>query len=230
MNAIAIITARGGSKRIPRKNIKLFCNKPIISYSIECAKDSGLFDTIMVSTDDEEIADISKSYGAEVPFFRSKMCSNDYSTTTDVLLEVIKEYESLGQTYKYTCCLYPTAPFINIENLKKSMDILVKEKAKCVIPIVEFSFPPQRAIVVKDGLLQYQYPQYCTLRSQDLETIYHDTGQFYFFETDTFLREKCLVMNKTAPLFISSMQAQDIDTIEDWKIAELKYRTLKYKA
>ena len=173
MSSIAIITARGGSKRIPKKNIKGFCGKPIIAYSIEAALESGLFDVVMVSTDSQEIAEISKSYGAKVPFLRSEATSNDYAVTEDVLLEVLDEYQKIGSMFDIVCCIYPTAPFITAEKLRTAYNLLKQKKeAEAIVPVVRFSFPPQRGIINKDGYLKYQYPENAMKRSQDLEQIH----------------------------------------------------------
>ena len=179
MNAIAIITARGGSKRIPRKNIKEFLGKPIISYSIEAALKSGLFEEVMVSTDDEEIAQIARKAGASVPFMRSINTSDDFATTDDVLLEVLDDYEKIGKTFEYMACIYPTAPFVTPEKLSEAIRLLKEHRATGVMPVVPFSFPPQRGMVVSEGRLAYCYPENAMKRSQDLETMYHDCGQFY---------------------------------------------------
>ena len=224
MSAIAIITARGGSKRIPRKNIKDFLGKPIVAYSIMAAKNSGIFDEVMVSTDDMEIAEIAKSFGANVPFMRSHKTSNDYATTADVLSEVLKCYASNYLQYESMCCIYPTAPFITAEKLKTAYNILKDSGADSVMPVVQYSFPPQRAMVMKNGLLQYQYPQYRNSRSQDLEPIYHDAGQFYFYKVHDDLS---FASNNFAPLIVSETEVQDIDNESDWMIAEKKYSLLK---
>ena len=160
MSSIAIITARGGSKRIPHKNIKPFLGKPIIEYSIEAALNAGVFDEVMVSTDDEEIARIAEACGAKVPFFRSKENSDDFSTTSDVVREVLKEYENRGQRFDYACCIYPTAPFLTAETIRDAMEILMDKKADSVVPVVKFSFPPQRAVVVRDGAIKMNMPEY----------------------------------------------------------------------
>ena len=139
MKTLAIITARGGSKRIPRKNIKDFNGRPIIAYSIEAAKASGVFDEVMVSTDDKEIGDIAASYGAAVPFYRSKETSNDFATTADVIEEVIREYQQKGMEFDIIACIYPTAPFITADKLKNAVDILSSSDVDCVIPVVRFS-------------------------------------------------------------------------------------------
>lgn len=224
MRRIAVITARGGSKRIPRKNIKEFCGKPILAYSIEAALQSQVFDTVMVSTEDEEIAETAKKYGAEIPFRRSENTSGDFATTRDVLQEVLEEYGRRGEQFDILCCLYPTAPFITAERLREAVRLLEESGADSVLPVARFSFPPQRCVVVKDGCLQFKWPEYAQARSQDLEPFYHDAGQFYCLNVKSFREQNVLVMEKTVPLFLPEMEIQDIDTEEDWEIAEVKYR------
>lgn len=224
MSSIAVITARGGSKRIPKKNIKEFCGKPIIQYSIEAALASGLFDEVMVSTDDEEIAEIARKSGANVPFMRSKETSSDYAITNDVLKEVFTEYEKRGQHFDIAVCIYPTAPFVTAEKLKKAVALMESEHAEAVTPVVRFSFPPQRAFVIREDFLQYQFPEYAIVRSQDLEPIYHDCGQFYVMKVDNVLNN--VEIKKTLPLVVSELEVQDIDNEEDWKIAEMKYKMM----
>lgn len=226
---IAIITARGGSKRIPHKNRKEFCGKPIIEYSIEAAKQAGIFDTVMVSTDDNKIAEIAKNAEAEVPFMRSAETSSDYATTADVLMEVLEKYKERGIRYENACCIYPTAPFVTGNKLRQAMDMLVNEKKDSVIPVVPFSFPPLRGMVINDGKLEYKWQEYAMKRSQDLEEIYHDCGQFYAFRVESFEKEKKLVTNNTAGMIISELEVQDIDNETDWELAEMKYRLLKEK-
>lgn len=226
MSSIAIITARGGSKRIPRKNIKEFCGKPILAYSVEAALKSGLFDRVMVSTDDKEIAEAAKRYGAEVPFERSRETAGDFATTNEVLLEVLTEYEKRGERFDLACCLYPTAPFVTAEKLKSAVEKLLASGMDTLIPVVPFSYPPQRAMIIRDGRLVFEYPQYLDSRSQDLEPHYHDAGQFYVFRTEAFLRNKRLMVGNILPFIVSEMEVQDIDNESDWKIAEIKYRAL----
>ncbi len=223
---IAIITARGGSKRIQKKNIKNFLGYPIIKYAIEAVIKSKIFEEIMVSTDNEEIAEVSRKFGAKVPFFRSEKNSNDYVMTPEVILEVIETYKKMNQNYDYACCIYPTAPFVTEEKLRKAYNMLQKEKADSVIPVVKFSYPIQRSLKIKNGRLQMIWPENLNKRSQDLEPVYHDCGQFYFLRVASFLKQKKLFMAKTIPFEISEMQVQDIDNEEDWKIAEIKYKTL----
>lgn len=224
-NHLAIITARGGSKRIPRKNIKSFCGKPILCYSIEAALSSGAFEEVMVSTDDEEIAQIAKTAGAKVPFFRSLESSGDHATTDDVIMEVLKAYQQMGRNFDAFCCIYPTAPFLSKERLRSAMELL--KEADSVMPVVPFSYPPQRGLVINSmGFVERQFPEYATARSQDLPKIYHDCGQFYACRTDAFLAAGTTDVERLVPLVLSELEVQDIDTIEDWELAELKYRML----
>lgn len=222
---LAIITARGGSKRIPHKNIKSFVGKPIIAYSIEAALKSGAFDEVMVSTDDEEIARIALEYGAKVPFMRSDENAGDYASTDDVIMEVLKAYEERGIKFERFCCIYPTAPFVTAERLKEAIEML--DDTDSVNPVVEFSYPPQRGMIINNNnCLERQYLEYATVRSQDLRKIYHDAGQFYACRTEAFIKEGTTDVEKLSPLILSPLEVQDIDTIEDWEIAEIKYRRL----
>lgn len=225
---LAIITARGGSKRIPKKNIKEFCGKPIISYAIQVAIDSGIFERVMVSTDSEEIKDIALKYGAEVPFLRSKENSDDYATTEDVIMEVVKAYDQLGEHYDTVCCLYPTAPFINRDILKKAVEIMDRKSPAVVIPVVQFSYPPQRCFVIdENGFARFKYPEYVKARSQDLEKQYHDAGQFYVYNVKKLFEKNGVIEDDFAPIILPEVCVQDIDTLDDWKMAELKYKIIK---
>lgn len=226
MKTLAIITARGGSKRIPRKNIKEFCSKPIIAYSIEAAIESGVFDEVMISTEDEEIAQISEGFGAKVPFFRSEKTASDYATTADVLLEVLDEYEKRGEHFDVACCIYPTAPFITAQRLKEAVETLTDSDADTLIPVVGFSYPPQRALIIEDGKLVFKYPENLSARSQDLEKHYHDAGQFYVFKTQAFKKTKNLMQGNIMPMILDEMEVQDIDTEQDWELAQVKYELL----
>ncbi len=226
MNALAIITARGGSRRIPGKNKKLFLGKPIICYSIEAALLSGLFEEVMVSTDDKEIARIAREAGAEVPFLRSQETSGDYATTDDVLLEVLEEYEKRGRSFDYMACLYPTAPFVTPEKLRRAMQILTEKDGVGVMPVVSFSFPPQRGMVVREGRLAYCSPENAMKRSQDLEKMYHDCGQFYCYQVDKYRACRGNLPDGYLPMIVPETEVQDIDHESDWKIAEIKYRLL----
>jgi len=222
--AVAIIPARGGSKRIPRKNIKPFLGKPIISYSIHAALASGLFDTVMVSTDDEEIAEIAKQAGAEVPFFRSEKNSDDYATVAMVLNEVLESFKTEGIEFEYLCCIYPTAPFVTPEKIKSAMSQIIEHKAEAVVPVLQFSFPIQRSVRIESPYLKMLWPENYNARSQDLEPVYHDSGQFYCLEVQSFLKQQILYPEKALPLILPESEAQDIDNEEDWKLAEVKYR------
>ncbi len=226
MKTLAMITARGGSKRIPKKNIKEFNGKPIIAYSIEAALKSGAFDEVMVSTDSEEIADVARKYGAKVPFLRSEKTSNDYATTTDVIEEVSDEYRKRGEDYDIITCIYPTAPFITAERLKTAVETLKASDADGLIPVVRFSYPPQRAMEIQEGSLVFRQPEFLSARSQDLVPHYHDAGQFYVTRTESFLKNKNLMLGKILPLELSELEVQDIDNEVDWKLAELKFKLI----
>jgi pseudaminic acid cytidylyltransferase len=228
MAHLAIITARGGSKRIPRKNIKDFCGKPILAYSIEAALASGLFDEVMVSTDDAEIAQLAQQYGAVVPFWRSQGTSDDFATTAEVLYEVLQQYQQQGRYFQTACCLYPTAPFVSPELLRTAQQRLFAESLDCVFPIQRFGFPIQRALRQAQGYLDWMQPEFAQSRSQDLEAAFHDAGQWYFFLVAKFMQNRRLLTDRTAGIEISELDAHDIDTPEDWQIAEFKFR-LKQK-
>jgi pseudaminic acid cytidylyltransferase len=222
--SVAIITARGGSKRIPRKNIKDFMGKPIIAYSIEAALSAGIFDEVMVSTDDDEIADVAKKYGATIPFLRSRNTSDDISNTNDVLKEVLSVYETMRKDYKYACCLYPTAPFVTADRLIVAFKMLKESGADSVIPVTEFSFPILRSFNMdKNTKIAFNWPENATVRSQDLAPAYHDCGQYYFFDVKKFLANGKLVSDNTLGVVTSSLEVQDIDNEDDWKLAEVKY-------
>lgn len=226
---IAIITARGGSKRIPRKNIKDFYGKPIIAYSISAALESGIFDEVMVSTDDTEIAEIARKYGANVPFLRSDKTASDTATTREVLLEVLDEYEKRGETFDRMCCIYPTAPFVTGDKIVSAMELLIEKDAPEVTPVVAYSFPPQRSQVICDnGLLKDCFPECFPIRSQDLETWYHDAGQFYCYNIEKYIACNG-ARTENAPFIVSELEVQDIDNEADWKIAEMKYQLMLEK-
>lgn len=226
--SIAIIPARGGSKRIPNKNIRLFNNYPIIKYSIDAAIKSGCFQDVIVSTDSEQIAEIAIKYGASVPFFRSKNNSDDFATTADVLIEVLNNLENINKIYQSLCCIYPTAPFVTEKKILNAMDLLQlnKTKADAVLPVTEFSYPILRSLVINDGNIAMKWPENYNKRSQDFEKFYHDAGQYYCLYVESFRKQKTLYPTKTIPVILSNFEVQDIDNLDDWKIAELKYRML----
>lgn len=227
MKNLAIIPARGGSKRIPGKNTRNFLGKPIIAYSIETAMESGLFEEVMVSTDSKEIAQIAESYGARVPFMRSKANADDYASTTAVLIEVLNDYkEKSGCTFSYSCCIYSTSPLLKKECLDQAYQKLVNEDYDTIFPVVEYPYPIQRALKVKNGQVEYYNPEYGSVRTQDLEKAYMDSGQFYFFKSTSLLKNKKLKRGRVGCIKLNPSEVQDIDTLEDWKIAELKYRMI----
>lgn len=226
MSNIAIIPARGGSKRIPRKNIKDFCGQPIIAYSIKAALDSQLFDEVMVSTDDEEIAVVSKYRSASIPFFRSADNSNDYATTASVLAEVLENYKALNKSFQYACCIYPTAPFVTAQKLKDAYQLLINRNFDTVLAIQQFSFPIQRAFYKENDKVRWVEPENALTRSQDLPKTFHDVGQFYFFNVNTFLQTKQLLTPNSGAIELSELEAQDIDNETDWKLAEMKFRLM----
>lgn len=224
-NRLAIIPARGGSKRIPRKNIKPFLGKPIIEYSIEAALRSNLFDTVMVSTDDAEIAEIAQNAGAKVPFLRSGKNADDYATTVDVILEVLNQYAADNQIFTTACCIYPTAPFVTARRLRTGLEMLENGQYDSVFPALNFSFPIQRAVKINaEQRIELFQPEHLNSRSQDLETAYHDAGQFYWFKTEVIQREKRLWTDNSGVIILDELEAQDIDNETDWKLAELKYQ------
>lgn len=222
---LAIIPARGGSKRIPRKNIKNFFGKPIIAYSIELALNSRLFDEVMVSTDDDEIAKIAREYGANVPFMRSDEASSDFATTFHVIEEVINQYKKTGKSYDKCCCIYPCSPLVEKSLLISSYDLLSDNDM--VMPVIPFSFPIQRAFKKNElERVEFAYPEYALTRSQDLESMYHDAGQFYWFNIDKVMDSGSMMQENTGCVIIDESKAQDIDNPSDWLMAELKYRLL----
>ena len=229
MTKIAIIPARGGSKRIPKKNIKSFLGKPIIAYTIEAAFQSQLFDKIIVSTDNEEIANIARFYGAKVPVLRSNKNSDDHAVLADVIFEVLSFYKNKSLSFDEVCCLLPTAPFVTSKSLITSYNKLNNEKLDAVFPVLPYSFPIQRSLEIVEDKIQMVWEEYMNSRSQDLTKRYHDAGQYYWLKTTSFLEEKKLFMKNSGAIIISELEAQDIDTETDWKLAELKYKLLKHE-
>lgn len=224
MKKIAIIPARGGSKRIPRKNIKDFLGKPIITYSIEVALSSGLFDEVMVSTDDEEITTIAKEAGAAVPFLRSKEASDDHATTFAVIREVLDSYKMQGRTFDYVCCIYPTAPLLSVDSLNDAFNMLASKEYSCVFPVVAYSYPVLRSLNFEGDFIKMVWPENENKRSQDLPTFYHDAGQFYFFKPEPILQQKKLWVKNSGAVILTEECVQDIDNEVDWQLAELKFK------
>ncbi len=223
---ICIIPARGGSKRIPKKNIRLFLGKPIIAYSIEAALKSKLFDEVMVSTDDIEISKIALKYGAKVPFLRSNKNSDDYSTTMDVIKEVISEYRlKINLDFENGCCIYPTSPLLKIHHLKNGYDKLISNDYSTVFSAVEFSYPIWRGLYInEDSTAKMIWPQHLNDRSQDLQKVYHDAGQWYWFKTKEL--SDSFFTGRSAIIKLDETEVQDIDNLTDWKLAEFKYKIL----
>ena len=227
MSNLCIIPARGGSKRIPKKNIKRFLGKPIISYSIEAAIKSKIFTEVMVSTDDEEIVEISRKFGAKVPFLRSKKNSDDIATTYEVIEEVLQKYQiEQKTTFENICCLYPCAPFVNENKLEQAYNELVNKQLDSIFPIIEYSFPIQRALKLYNNKIKLFNDKYLNSRSQDLKKSYHDAGQFYWMNIEKILEKKKIITDNCGGLIISELEGQDIDTEIDWKLAELKFKLL----
>lgn len=222
---IAIIPARGGSKRIPRKNIKLFHGKPIIAYSIECARASGCFDRIIVSTDDAEIADIAQQYGAEVPFIRPAELADDYCGTLDVMAHAAQWFVEHNQPASHLCCIYPTAPLLLPSDLRKAYETLRSPTPlKYVFSVVEYAYPVQRALTFTDNGLAMCMPEHRLTRSQDLPKTYHDAGQFYWGTNDAFLLKQPIFEAHSGILELPVTRVQDIDTPQDWQFAESLYQ------
>ena len=226
MNNLCIIPARIGSKRIPKKNIKSFFGKPIIAYSIEAAIKSNVFNEVMVSTDSNEIAVIAKKYGAEIPFFRSEKNSDDFATTYDVIEEVLIYYMNKGIKFDNVCCIYPCAPFVTSKKINLSFNKLNKDKLDTVFPIIEYSFPIQRAVKIINDRVYFFDPKNLNTRSQDLENSFHDAGQFYWMKTERLLNNKKIISDNCGFILISETEGQDIDKESDWKLAEFKFKLL----
>jgi N-acylneuraminate cytidylyltransferase len=227
MSNLAIIPARGGSKRIPRKNIKDFLGKPILAYSIEAAIKSRLFDEIMVSTDDQEIADIAQQYSAKVPFLRTNENANDFATLADVLIEVVDQYKKNGKSFENICCILPTAPLTRPSRINEALTKLISEDLESVLPVVEFSYPILRALEFdEEHKLKMIWPEHLKARSQDFKPAYHDSGSFYWIKHEALHEQKTLFCKHGSAIVLPETEVQDIDNETDWKLAELKYKLL----
>ena len=225
---LAVIPARGGSKRIPRKNIRPFCGKPMIAWSIEAAEASGCFDRIVVSTDDKEIAEIARSCGADVPFLRPAHLSDDHVGTIPVIAHAIQWHGERGLEPAQVCCIYATAPFMTAQDLRDAFDTLVREECAYVFPVASFGFPIQRAMrLTGEGRAQMFYPELFGTRSQDLEEAYLDAGQFYWGRATAWLEGSPIFSSDAIPLVLPRHRVQDIDTPEDWTRAELMFEALR---
>lgn len=225
---LAIIPARGGSKRIPRKNIKPFCGKPMIAWSIEAALESGCFDRIIVSTDDDGIAEVARQYGAEVPFMRPLELSDDHTGTIPVIRHAIETINSQGRAVEQACCLYATAPFIQAEDLRRGLEILQGSGGDYAFSVTSYAFPIQRAIrLTPEGRVEMFNPEHFNTRSQDLEEAYHDAGQFYWGRADAWLQGKMIFSPASLPVMLPRHRVQDIDTPEDWVRAEWLFKAMQ---
>jgi N-acylneuraminate cytidylyltransferase len=224
---LCIIPARGGSKRIPRKNIKVFLAKPMIAYSIEAALKSGCFDRVVVSTDDSEIAQVAKTFGAEVPFMRPDELANDYAGTLSVIKHAIEWFEEHASKPSEVCCLYATAPFVQADSIKQAYKQLQTTQADYCFSVTSYAFPIQRAIKITQQRIEMFYPEHLNTRSQDLEEAYHDAGQFYWGKAEAFKQLKPLFSEHASPFLLPRHLVQDIDTQEDWVRAEMMYQVLQ---
>lgn len=224
---VAVIPARGGSKRILKKNIRTFSGKPIIAWSIQAALESELFDKVVVSTDDAEIAAVVKQYGAEVPFYRPRELSDDYTTTNAVVKHAVEWFREQHQKIDYVCCIYATAPFIDIKNLKKGFELLLESGQSFVFTVTSFPYPIQRALRITDkGLIEAMWKENMYARSQDLEDAFHDAGQFYWGTANAFLNDSVMLDNESLPVILPRYLVQDIDNEEDWVRAEMMFEIL----
>ncbi|OOF45498.1 pseudaminic acid cytidylyltransferase [Rodentibacter trehalosifermentans] len=227
---LAVIPARGGSKRIPHKNIKSFCGKPIIAYSIETAIQSNLFDKVIVTTDDAAIAEVAKQFGAGIPFLRPKELSDDFTGTVPVIAHAIKSMQELGFEATEVCCLYATAPFVMVEDLKKGLDLLSKHQADYAFSCTSFPFPIQRAVKLsQENAVSMFSPEFEQTRSQDLEEAYHDAGQFYWGTAEAFCQSKPVFSGNSRAVVLPRYRVQDIDTLEDWDRAEWLFKAMQMK-
>jgi len=225
---VAIIPARGGSKRIPGKNVKLFAGKPIIAYSIQAAKDAGLFDRIIVTTDSEEIAAVARQHGAETPFLRPAELADDHTPTAPVVAHVLERLQEDGQPADYACCIYATAPFVQAQYIRQGYALLTAKKVSSVFSVTTFPFPIFRALKIEaDGQLAMFWPEHELTRSNDLPEAYHDAGQFYWVECQRFMREQRMYTKDAMPIILPRYLVQDIDTPEDWQTAEYMFEALR---
>ncbi|MGC6480088.1 MAG: pseudaminic acid cytidylyltransferase [Flavobacteriaceae bacterium] len=225
---VAIIPARSGSKRIPNKNIKDFFGKPVIAHAIENTLRSGVFDEVMVSTDDDQIAEIASAFGAKIPFLRSKENASDIASTTDVLLEVLEYYGKNRQYFKWGCCIYPVTPLLTPNLFKEAFDQMSAQECTSIFTVQAFSHPIHRAMRIDQyGKIQMMNKDQVFVRTQDIPISYHDAGQFYWFEVEKFKREKSIISTDTSGFIVDEFQAQDVDTLADWTMMEVKYQHIK---
>ena len=224
---LSVIPARGGSKRIPRKNIKNFLGKPVIGYTIETLLESDLFDHLIVSTDDEEIADIARQFGADVPWIRSCELSNDTATTDAVIKHALTEASLIYGEFDFGCCVYPINPLLHFEMLQRGLSQLKFYNAASAFPIVRFDFPIEQALLLNNGRPNFLSPEAAAKNSQDLPTHYHDAGMFYWFDVAKYRQHPFLFSSDSVAFEVGQLHCQDVNTEEDWALAELKYIRLK---
>lgn len=222
---LAVIPARGGSKRIPRKNIKLFGGRPMMAWSIQAAQDSGCFDRIIVSTDDEEIAEVARAHGAETPFMRPSDLSDDHTGTIPVIAHATQWQQLQGPAPTEVCCIYATAPFLQAEDVRRGLQLLQETGAAYAFSVTSFAFPIQRAIrITPDQRVEMFYPEHFHTRSQDLEEAWHDAGQFYWGKASAWVNQLPLFSHHAVPVVLPRRRVQDIDTPEDWEQAEWMFK------
>lgn len=225
---LAVIPARGGSKRIPRKNIKLFCGKPMIAWSIDAALQSGCFDEVVVSTDDQEIAEVALAYGATVPFIRPASLADDHTGTIPVVRHAIEWFQQSGRSPVQVCCIYATAPFIQVDDLRRGLELLRTSDCSYAFSVTSYPFPIQRAVrITSQGRVEMFRPEHFRTRSQDLDEAWHDAGQFYWGTAQAWIEELMMFTPASAPVRLPRHLVQDIDTAEDWRRAELMFRALQ---
>ena len=225
---VAIIPARGGSKRIPRKNIKVFCSKPMIAWSIEAALENDCFDQVIVSTDDQEITDVARSYGAEVLFKRPTNLADDHTGVIPVIAHAVELLQNQGVNLDWVCCLFATSPFIEASDIQSGLELISKKHCDYVFSVTSFAYPIQRAIKINaKGQVEMFYPEYFNTRSQDLEESYHDAGQFYWGSPEVWRQGKPIFTSNSLPVLLPWHRVHDIDTPEDWGRAELMFKALK---
>ncbi|MBO9469660.1 pseudaminic acid cytidylyltransferase [Endozoicomonas sp. G2_2] len=230
MKAVAIIPARGGSKRIPRKNIRDFCGRPIIAWSIQAALESGCFERVIVSTDDEEIAAVARRCGAETPFLRPAALADDYAGTVPVIAHAIEWLQIHGDAPEAVCCLYATAPLVQPEDIRRGRKALESESVDYTFSVTSYAFPIQRALRITDnGRAKMFYPEHVDTRSQDLEEAWHDAGQFYWGRSSSWVSAKPILTTDAIPIRLPRERVQDIDTPEDWQRAQWLLKAMQVK-
>jgi pseudaminic acid cytidylyltransferase len=221
MSAIAIIPARGGSKRIPRKNVRTLAGKPAIAYAIDLAHNSGIFERVIVSTDDAEIAEISRKYGAEVPYVRNSELSNDFAVTVDVIADAAQQLQHDDKSFDYICCIYPVTPLLELNRVKQALNMLETGRWDYVFPAIEFSSPIERAFKKgKSGLIEFSNPEFAKTRTQDIEKSFHDAGQFYFGTNEAWIEKRPILNGNSTFIELSKNETLDIDDLEDWVLVE----------